>query len=58
MATIDSQEQAEYVYAKLHVPLLQTDEKGWKNMQLEFVSIFRRLAVSENTPSKRNGTDG
>lgn len=53
IATIDSREQAEHVYAKLHVPLLQTDESGWKNMQLEFVSIFRRLAGSENTPSKR-----
>ena len=53
IATIDSQEQSDHVYAKLHVPLLQTDEGGWKNMQLEFVSIFRRLAVSENTPSKR-----
>lgn len=53
IATIDSREQAEQVYAKLHIPLLQTDESGWKNMQLEFVSIFRRLSASENTPSKR-----
>lgn len=53
IATIDSREQADQVYTKLHVPLLQTDENGWKNMQLEFVSIFRRLAVSENSPSKR-----
>lgn len=53
IATIDSREQADQVYTKLHVPLLQTDENGWKNMQLEFVSILRRLAVTENSPSKR-----
>lgn len=53
IATIDSQEQAEHVYAKIHIPVLQTDDNGWKNTQSEFVSAFRRFAIAENTPSKR-----
>lgn len=53
IATIDSQEQAEHVYAKIHMPVLQTDDNGWKNTQSEFVSAFRRFAIAENTPSKR-----
>ena len=53
VSNADAQENAEQIYEKLHVPTLQTDEKGWKHMQMEFVSVFRRLAASENTPSGR-----
>lgn len=53
LAAIDAQENAEELYRGLHIPTLQTDDKGWNAMQSEFAAVLRRLAVSENTPSGR-----
>ena len=53
VANADAQENAERIYERLQVPMLQTDERGWINMQLEFAAVFRRFAAEENTPSGR-----
>ena len=53
IATADSQENADRFYETLHVPMPQTDEKGWKNMYMEFAAAFRRFAAAENIPSGR-----
>lgn len=53
LATVDTQECPEKVYERIHIPMLQIDEKGWKSAQMEFAAIFGRLAAAENTKSKR-----